>query len=135
MQIREKLIQNLDHLALYDLIQFVEQAVKDGFSAPPMEDNDTFPKRHGAGSYYVAMVKDDGEKLADYTPAASIFREPIPEQEGETNKVKLLEGCKSVDDLKAFAQNELGIAVPADKVKFIAIRNHLKKVIDGDIES
>lgn len=136
MQIRQRTIQNLDHLALYDLIEFVEQAVKDGFSAPPIEDADTFPRRHGPGMYYVAMVKEDGSQEATYDAAKPVLKEAPPKEEAltEDDKFSLMEQCKNVEELKKFAQDVLGVAIPNDKQKFIAVKSWLKKVLEGDIE-
>ena len=91
MKIKQKTIQNSDHMALYDMMVFIEQCIKEGYRVPDKKTMETFPRRYGSGSYFVAMVLEDDEKQISYVPHEPNKKRVYVAKEGEPTKEELLE--------------------------------------------
>ena len=105
---KEKLIQNIAYLALRDVMCFVEECVKEGYTVPHVDSNEDFPRDFGMGSYRIVMVKETTEQ-------EDVLRE--------------LEDLNGKDELLAFAAKH-SVEV-SDAVK---IPTAIKKAIKIELE-
>ena len=123
MEVVQKNIQNLDHLALYDVMKFIEEAIGEGYSVPDINNTVLFPRRHGPGSYYIAMVKDeDNTEEVVHTRLGKVSEEEVREA---------YERAKTQADFR-HVMNLLGMNLPEkEKNPISKARKYVRETLEG----
>lgn len=108
MQVIEKDIVNYEALLIYDVMKFVEEAVRNGYSVPPLDDIETFPRTISGTRAIVYMVKPDNVASPD--------------------EYEYLEKLTKKDDLLRFAFN-LKIDVPSNVDRPLGIKKYIREAL------
>lgn len=108
MQVIEKDIINYEALLIHDVMKFVEEAVRNGYSVPPLDDIETFPRTISGTRAIVYMVKPDNVASPD--------------------EYEYLEKLTKKDDLLRFAFN-LKIDVPSSVDRPMGIKKYIREAL------
>jgi len=129
MKIKQRTLQNSDHLALYDLLKYIEECVLEGYTVPDINASELFPRRFGPGQYFVAMVKEDDKEENEYRPSVNPYVHYSVEQ-----KLEVVENMSGKKELMEFIEvNHFPIEYPANAVPK-AIKQKILNYLNGKEE-
>lgn len=138
MKTIEKNIQNVDYLALRDIMQWVEERVKEGWTVPTSDLAKLLPRRYGPGNYYLIMVdSNEPETVEEVNEEEKSTGQVESEDNTDQNETEESEeqevdfGSMKKAELVEYA-DENGINIPEGVSKVAEIREFLKGEIYGN---